>query len=304
MGWRKLGLVYDAATHRNDWRHQAALTPTPILHRDGHLRVYAGFRDETGVSRIGFVDLDVDDPTRVKRVSEQPALNIGRDGCFDDNGVILGDVVKVGRRLALLYVGFQLVRKAKFLALTGLAWSDDDGETFQRDGEAPVLGRGPSQTMIAAVHTVLPTEDGWHIWYARGDEWQVIAGKPYPKYEICYQRTKSLESIPRQGTLCLPPTPPEYRIGRPRVLRVADGFELYCTYGTTDGRYLPAFARSPNGTSWTRADEDLGLGPGPDEWDNKQLCYMAPIEVNGRRFAFYNGNDMGGSGFGVAIEAR
>jgi predicted GH43/DUF377 family glycosyl hydrolase len=49
--------------------------------------MYAGFRDQQGVSSVGFVDLDAHDPARVLRVSERPVLEQGRPGTFDDNGV-------------------------------------------------------------------------------------------------------------------------------------------------------------------------------------------------------------------------
>ena len=36
---------------------------------------------------------------------------------FDDNGVILGYLIKVGNKIYMYYVGFQLVKKSKFLAI-------------------------------------------------------------------------------------------------------------------------------------------------------------------------------------------
>ena len=148
---RKLGLVYEALRYPQAWATNSALTPTPMRHPDGHIRVFAGFRDDEGISRIGFVDVDSQDPTRLLRVSQAPALNIGRPGCFDDNGVILGDVAWVGSDLYLFYVGFQRVLKAKFLAFTGVAISKDAGESFVRISEAPILGRANLQTTIGAV---------------------------------------------------------------------------------------------------------------------------------------------------------
>ena len=61
---RKLGLVYEAARYPQAWASNSALTPTPIMHPEGHIRVFAGFRDTEGISRIGYVDVDAQDPTR------------------------------------------------------------------------------------------------------------------------------------------------------------------------------------------------------------------------------------------------
>src|ERR1700733_11880141 len=103
MKWKKLGHVFRQEGNVN-WRATSALTPTPYLLKEETIRVYAGFRDREGISRIGYVDLDANNPTVVKAVSEQPVLNRGRAGCFDDNGVILGDMVRHNDHLRMYFV--------------------------------------------------------------------------------------------------------------------------------------------------------------------------------------------------------
>ncbi|WP_254695036.1 hypothetical protein [Leisingera sp. NJS201] len=108
------------------------------------IRLFGGMRDDQGISRIGWVDVDASDPLQVKAVSEQPAIGLGAPGMFDDNGMILGDVLEVAENeLRLYYVGFQLVEKAKFLAFSGLAISRDRGDSFERVQQTPVIDRCP-----------------------------------------------------------------------------------------------------------------------------------------------------------------
>lgn len=299
--YRKLGLVYDASRHQMSWARNSALTPTPLWHPDGHIRVFAGFRDAAGISRIGYVDLDAADPTKILAVARDPALDIGRNGCFDDNGLILGDLAVVGGELYMFYVGFQLVAKAKFLAFTGVAVSSDWGQTFRRLSEAPVIGRAAGQTTIGAVHTAWHEEGKWRLWYARGDGWENIGGIDYPRYEICCLEGSDLLDLPRNGTLCIAPTPPEYRIGRPRVYRRDGAYFMYYTKGTVGGDYFPGCAYSADGLAWTRQDHRFELALSPAGWDSRHLCYPAFLEGGGREYLFYNGNDMGRDGFGVAV---
>ncbi|WP_370264157.1 hypothetical protein [Limnobacter sp.] len=301
MEFQKLGLVFRTSDHTSNWAKHSALTPTPVLHPDGHIRVYAGFRDDAGVSRIGYVDLNPDNPLEVLKVSEQPVLDIGTDGCFDDNGVILGDVVWHNGQWHMFYVGFQLVKKAKFLAFTGLALADAKGEHFERVSPAPILGRAASQTTIGAVHTAMFDEGRWKLWFARGDNWEMIDGKPYPQYEICYCEASDLLEVPRNGQLCITPRRPEYRIGRPRVYKTLTGFEMYYTKGTTTGEYFPGKALSSNGVQWQRHDETFELTLSRRGWDSNHLCYPSLLTVKDKRYMFYNGNNMGLDGFGVAV---
>src|SRR6056297_2353062 len=130
MKWQKKGLIYCPGAEI-DWAKDSALTPTPILINDDTIRVYAGFRDELGISRIGFLDLDANNPSTIKYISKKPALSIGSPGEFDDNGMILGDVIKYNNQFYMYYIGFQIVQKVKFLAFTGLALSKD-GINFSR----------------------------------------------------------------------------------------------------------------------------------------------------------------------------
>jgi hypothetical protein len=299
--WTKKGLVFETARHSvGEWMLYSALTPTPWRIDDDTIRVYAGFRDADGVSRIGYVDVRADEPTSIVRVSAEPALDIGRGGCFDDSGVILGDVVDAPGGLHLFYVGFQRVARAKFLAFTGLAVSTDGGEHFERVQETPILDRAPGRSTIAAVHSALHENGRWRLWYAVGDDWESIGGQPYPRYHIRYAETDDLAAIPRDDHVCLLPRDSEYRIGRPRVYRFGGRYVMYFTRGNRGREYFPGVAYSDDGIRWERHDEALGMTLSTDGWDSLVICYPALIRQRGKLLMFYNGNDMGLDGFGLA----
>jgi hypothetical protein len=299
--WSKRGLVFETARHGvGGWMAHSALTPTPYRIDENLIRVYAGFRDGEGVSRIGYVDVRADDPSVVAKVSDEPVLDIGRAGCFDDHGVILGDVVDAPGGLHMFYVGFQRVARAKFLAFTGLAVSTDGGHRFQRTQETPILDRAPGRSTIGAVHSALYENGRWRIWYAVGDDWEIIGGQPFPRYHIRYAETDDLAAMPRSDHVCLMPQGTEYRIGRPRVYRCANGYMMYFTRGNITGEYFPGVAYSANGIDWERRDESLGLRLSDSGWDSRVICYPALIRQRDKMLMFYNGNDMGVDGFGVA----
>jgi predicted GH43/DUF377 family glycosyl hydrolase len=301
LAWTKRGLVFEPARHGvGSWMRHSALTPTPYPIDDERIRVYAGFRDEQGVSRIGYVDVLADDPMVVVGVSAEPVLDIGRGGCFDDNGMILGDVVDAPGGLHMFYVGFQRVAKAKFLAFSGLAVSTDHGESFRRVQETPILDRAPGRSTIAAIHTAMREDGHWRLWYAVGDDWETLGGQPYPRYHIRYAETDDLYAMPREDRICLLPRGSEYRIGRPRVYRIDGEYVMYFTRGNVTGEYFPGVACSHDGVHWERRDDALGMKLSDSGWDSRTLCYPALIRQRDRWLMFYNGNDMGVDGFGVA----
>ncbi len=166
-----------------------------------------------------------DDPATIVRVSAEPVLDIGRGGCFDDNGMILGDVVDGPGGLHMFYVGFQRVAKAKFLAFTGLAISTDGGDHFRRMQETPILDRAPGRSTIGAVHSAIHEDGRWRLWYAVGDDWEIIGGQPFPRYHIRYAETDDLRchAARRQGLPAAPrqrvPDRPAARLPARRQVR-------------------------------------------------------------------------------------
>lgn len=302
MAWKKLGLVYcpDGA---KDWARHSFMTPVPVQISENVIRVFGGSRDGEGISRISWIDVDCADPLKVLRVSDRPVLDVGEPGMFDDNGVILGDLIWVSPvELRMYYVGFQLVEKVKFLAFTGLAVSSDGGESFIRAQSTPVLDRAPRAPFINALHSIAKSGDGYRAWISCGQRWQMIDGTPYPQYN-CWtlESTDGIAFDMRKATKILDVTETEYRIGRPRANRVPGGYELRITSDTISKQYACHLATSRDGISFDRTDiVELPRGHA-GEWDSEMTCYPARIDTpQGDSYLFYNGNGMGRTGVGVA----
>jgi hypothetical protein len=298
MKWIKKGLIY-CPDGGSTWAQHSALTPTPIL-LDAKIRIYAGFRDNTGVSRIGYVDVAAEDPKRILMVSQDPVLDVGSPGMFDDNGVILGDIIAVGNLLYMYYIGFQLVQKIKFLAFTGLAISSDRGNTFNRLNKTPVMDRTDEGTFIRAIHSIVRIGDVWKVWYAAGSRWVQLNGMSYPAYHIKYLESENGTSFANAGHLCIECENDEYRIGRPRVYKRGGLYSMFYTKGTTNGGYLPGYAESNDGINWQRKDRLVGIGLSEKGWDSQTVCYPSLLKYKNKTYMFYNGNDMGKTGLGFA----
>ncbi|WP_341863908.1 hypothetical protein [Gymnodinialimonas sp. 57CJ19] len=304
MGWTKLGKIY-CPDGTQSWAQHSFMTPVPVQMSSEVIRLYGGMRDGSGVSRIGWIDVDSADPKNVLRVCQSPALDVGAPGMFDDNGVILGDVIRVSdNKLRMYYVGFQLVEKAKFLAFTGVAESHSRFESFERLQPTPILDRAPQAPFINALHSIERSSQGYRAWISCGQQWQMIDGTAYPQYN-CWTVTSRDGVIfdMRQSVKILDVTGSEYRIGRPRAHRLHDGtYELRVTSDTWERRYSSNLARSEDGIHFVRTQiDELPRGP-IGSWDSDMTCYPARIDTwSGLSFIFYNGNGMGRTGVGVAV---
>lgn len=302
MKWVKCGVIW-APDGSSEWAKTHATCPTPIPLEDGTLRVYLQSRDATNIGRVGFIDLDPTDPTKVIRVSKDPVLDIGEPGSFDDNGVFQTSVIKApDGRLFMYYVGFELCHHIRYRLLTGLAISEDNGLTFQRYKSTPILERSPNERHIRGGPFVLIEGGIFRMWYVAGSEWEIIEGKLMPIYDIRYIESVDGLSWPDQGRIVLPVSlENEHGFGRPYVIHDELGYRLhYSIRKRNPARYRLGYATSSTGIDWSRKDQEIGLDVSDAFYENDSIEYGAEISVGGKTWILYNGNDFGGYGLCIA----
>jgi len=300
MKWQKKGLVY-GPDGSSEWARNSALQPTPLVRAtQGYIRVFVGFRDDDGVGRIGYVDVAVDEPSKILRVSRAPVLDIGAPGAFDDNGVIPTSVVERQGQVFLFYAGYQLVRNVKFLAFSGLAISDDFGETFTRYSRAPICDRTNDELCFRVIHTMMFDEGRWRAWYGGGDSFEVDDNKEYPRYNIRHALSPDGIHLSADYQICVDTRGAEHRVGRPYVVKDGALYRMFYGAGTKELGYRLGYAESKNGINWKRQDEAVGIEISETGWDSQMQAFPSVVRYHDQTFLFYNGNDYGREGFGYA----
>ena len=298
MKWERRGLVW-APEGTADWARHSALQPTAIAVDDSAIRVFAGLRAADGASRVGWVDVDAADPTRVLRACQHPALDLGRPGTFDDNGVVPAAVVRRGGRLYLYYAGYMLAHRVRFLAFGGLAMSDDGGQSFERLAEVPLTDRTPDELTFRVIHCLLEEVGTWRAWYGGGSGFLSHEGRTLATYDIRTMESRDGFDFPRRGRTAIALAPGEQRVGRPCVMRTGSLYRMFFCAAAIGENYRLAYAESADGIEWTR--KPLGLDIPPGSWDSAMAAYPNVVSHGGRVFLFYNGNDYGRQGFGCAV---
>jgi hypothetical protein len=301
MSWRKLGHVYVAAGER-PWRASHAFCPT-VMELGERLRVLCAFLDREKVGRLGFVDVDAADPRRVLAVSEQPALDAGAPGTFDDNGVTPLSVVRLADgRWRLYYAGWQLGVQVRYYLFTGAAESEDEGRTFRRVSRVPVLDRSDGELMVRTGGFVRHGPEGFRMWYAGGSQW--VAGPDgvrRPEYALRHVRSADGLAWPASGDVCLAPRGDEHGFGRPAVLYEQGEWRMWVSVRYLSRGYRIGYATSADGLAWRRHGEPAGLDVSDDGWDSEMVCMPCIRDTPAGRVMFYNGNNYGETGFGVAL---
>lgn len=302
QGWEKLGRVYVAAGER-PWAQTHAALPTATMLDDETIRVYVAFLDRDKVGRVGYVDVEARDPRRVLAVSQEPVLGVGAPGTFDDNGVNPLWLLPHEGRLYLYYVGWQLGVKVRYYLFVGLAASDDGGATFQRVSQTPLLDRSDGELFVRTAPCVRFDDGVWKMWYIGGDSWVEGRGKQLPRYGLRYLESDDPTRWGRQGRLVMDVRGgDEHGFGRPFVLREGDRHRMWYSVRTISGGYRLGYAESPDGLAWQRMDDEVGIAPSSSGWDSEMVCYSFLQPTRYGTYLFYNGNNYGETGFGVAVQ--
>lgn len=303
MRWTKLGVVWKPDGMR-PWARSHAMGPTPFRLSDEVIRLFVTCLDEQGRGRPGYVDVAASDPTRVVGVSEQPLFDIGEPGTFDDNGLMVTSVIEPEPgTLFAYYAGFEICTHIRYRILTGLAISRDGGATFRRHSKAPILDRSHSELYFRCGPFAMLDEGVFKLWYIAGSSWTQVNGKEMPVYDLRYQTSQDGITWQPEGELSMAISgEDEHGFGRPWIVKRNKGdYQMfYSVRRRSCAAYRLGYAESVDGVNWNRMDECMGLDVSANGFDSDAIMYSTVISVGNRTYCFYNGNNFGESGIGVA----
>lgn len=316
MKWKKLGRIFNPTQHRlpNDCV-QFAQSPQTLLF-DDFVRIYFSTRsvDKSNgkyLSHIAFVDMQKN-LRDVICVSDKTVIPLGRLGCYDEHGIFPMSVMRHGHSVYGYTCGWNRRVSVSVDTSIGLAISSDDGLTFQRIGEGPVLTASLHEPFLVGDGFVKIINNIFHMWYIFGIGWKRFSPKAAPDriYKIGHATSKDgvnwLKEEARQIITDKLGTDESQAL--PTVIEINSKYHMFFCYRQSsdfrknkDRGYLIGHAYSDDLSNWTRDDENLTLEVTPGDWDADMLCYPHVFECDGKVYLLYNGNEFGRYGFGLAV---
>lgn len=297
MRWRKLGQIF-SPDNTHDWmRSHAANTFAERI--DGDLyRIYFSTRGENNRSSVGWAEIDLREPTRVIRVSDQPVVIPGAPGTFDDSGASMACIVTDGDVRFLYYLGWNLGVTVPWRNSIGLAISSGKDAPFIKWSQAPVMDRGPTDPFSISYPWILRDQSLWRMWYGSNLSWG--AEQRDMAHLIKYAESDDGIHWRRDGRIAIPfASENEYAMSKPCVIREDGCYRMW--YSFRGDTYRIGYAESPDGLEWTRLDHLAGIEPSVSGWDSECVEYPNVFRHGDDRYMLYNGNGYGRTGFGIAI---
>lgn len=313
FNWEKLGKVFDptASKFKRSWLEEFAQAPCTLIFED-FVRVYFSCRpkrDSNGqyVSYSAFVDLDKDNLFNIKKISEQPILELGKLGTFDEFGTYPVSVINYREDYYCYYAGWTRCESVPFNVAIGMGISKNGGETFMKLGDGPVLGYDPEEPFIISGPKIRRFKDQFYLFYIAGKKWILSDGKPEPVYTIRMAMSQDginwkkygSELIPSKVELNESQASPDvfYRNG---LYHMFFSYRKSKNYRGKTGSYRIGYAYSDDLFNWNRNDDLAGIDISDDGFDNEMVAYPHIFELNNELYMLYLGNEVGRFGFGLA----
>ncbi len=311
MNWVNQGLIFSPFEHLST---EYAQGPQAILFED-RTRVYFStrIRDESKkfVSQVNFVDFSPDFKEIIK-VSKKPCISPGELGSFDEHGIFPFSPFRRNGELLAYTCGWSRRVSVDIEMAIGLAVSADNGETFQRVGNGPVLSGSQNEPFLIGDPFVLIKNQNLELFYIFGTQWQKsTGGVPERTYRIASLMSNDEKNLLRNsdGRQIISVKTQTEAQAMPTVFSVGKSdFMLFCYRDTFDfrgttstGAYRLGFASRTNDANWIRDDSRVPkINDNTSDFENSMQCYPNAHLRNGKVFLLYNGDEFGKFGFNLA----
>lgn len=315
MIWNKLGKIFDPRDHHlpNDCVEYAQSPQTLVF--DDFVRIYFSTRQKDPVngkfvSHIAFVDM-THDFKRIIKVSDKTVINLGELGCFDEHGIFPINVLRHKQQIYAYTCGWSRRVSTSVETGVGFAVSEDDGRTFRKLGNGPILGASLNEPFLVGDAFVRHFEGRFHMWYMFGTAWKTFDAAQAPDriYKIghaisddgiCWIKEEGKQIIPDKLNA-------DESMALPTVIQIGQRYHMFfCYRESSDFRsnakrgYRIGYAYSDDLSTWNRADDESGLTLSEEGWDSEMMCYPHVCQIGEKIFLLYNGNLFGRFGFGAA----
>ena len=312
MRWKKLGRVFNPADlpDRPKWMDEYAQAPCVMVF-DAFIRVYFSCRpprdtDGQFVSYSAFVDLDRKDLFKIVNIAKQPVFELGKLGTFDEFGTYPMSVIRHGSEVWAYYAGWTRCESVPFNVAIGFGRSTNDGETFEKLGDGPMLSYTPDEPFTISGPKIRMFNGKYYLFYIAGDSWVMKDGKPEISHKIRMASSDDgLHWTKYNKSIISDNWGENESQASPDVIYANGKYHMFfCgwvpkSFRQTGSRKI-GYAWSTDLANWTRDDSKVGIDVSNDGFDNEMVAYPHVFELDGETYMMYLGNQVGRFGFGLA----
>ncbi|MDC1150364.1 hypothetical protein OAT47_02615 [Gammaproteobacteria bacterium] len=312
MKWKKLGKIFNPSEHRLFSEFVGYAQSPQTLVFDDFVRIYFSTRKKSDngkfVSHIQYIDMDKKLETIIN-VSDHEVIPVGVLGSYDEHGIFPINVLRHNGKIYAYLSGWSRRVSVSVETGIGLAMSYDDGKTFERLGNGPILTSSLKEPYLVVDGFVKHYNDLFHMWYIYGTEWVQLNSNSEPErtYKIGHATSNDGINWNKDSKQIISDSIKFECQALPSVIKINDRYHMFFAFRSTfdfrdnfNNAYRIGYAYSDDLYSWTREDKNVGIEIAEEGWDSEMMTYPHVFECDGNVYMLYNGNEFGKEGFGLA----
>ncbi len=300
MIWKSEGLIFEPSK-KISYIKSHGWVPTPYKINKNLYKIFYAGRDNLNHSNIFSFDFCFKEK-KIKKIYKIPILKKGRIGYFDDCAVIPSHVIKINNKIFLYYIGWTRGVSVPYISSLGLAISQGINKKFNKHSNVPIIGRNKYDPIFTASCFVEKYKNKYRMIYTSNKSWNY---KKFfiPNYNLKYSFSKNgIEWKTSSKFILNNKSNKEIAITRPWIINDFKNkilFYSYKNYQNKGRNYKIGFAKNYK-NKWIRMDNKISIKSSKCGFDKKMQEYASVVKYNKDYYMFYNGNNYGEKGIGIA----
>jgi predicted GH43/DUF377 family glycosyl hydrolase len=170
------------------------------------------------------------------------------------------------------------------------------------------LSFSPDEPFVLGSPKIRKFQNVWYLWYSSGKKWIKNDNRAEPVYKIRMASSEDGIHWKKLGKDLIESTLEENECqASPDVFFFKGRYHMFFSYRfnlnfrETNKGYRIGYASSDDLIHWVRDDSKAGISKSEEGWDAESISYPYVFELDNRILMFYQGNEMGRYGFGLAV---
>ncbi len=280
-----LGLSHD---------HYAQM-PIPVV-ENNKLIVYFTSRDEKNQSIPMSVEIVVSPKILVGSANLVP-LEFGKDGAFDDSGIMLSSIIDGELGQMIYYIGWNRSSNVPYRLSIGLATRKSYSHQFSKFSTGPIVDRSPSNPYFVTTPDITRIDGKYRMLFSLGTDWILHNERKESIYSLA--SATSDDGINWDNFKHINKSDSKLCTARPFRFESHTYFSERPAFGFREKGFGYRIRATRNLEEPFQQTCELVWNGGRDDRDR---AYASVIEFSGKRYIFYNGEQFGKNGFHIAEE--
>ena len=302
MNWKKLGRVFNPSQYKSHEKLKShASNPTIVKLNNDLVRVFYSGRDIENRSSVGAFDFNMK-TLKVQNNYYKPFFSPKNEKSFFRDGVSVGTALNFKGNKYLYFMGWQNPKTEHWRGDIGRLKILEKGIIIL-DPDHAIVSKNEVDRVSVSYPWIIKSKEGLlKMWYGSTISWN--AGNDEMLHVINYATSKDGLNWNYKGQVIRSKIGFAQAFSRPTIYESNNlDLHMWFSYRSGSGKsYRIGYAFQKYGNSqWELLIDKSGIETSSSGWDSKMIAYPCIYKYNKELYMFYNGNQFGKTGIGIAV---